>query len=176
MRNIIMTILLLLATSPAFAQANKPQVIDKYIQANAPYGEGTMTRLFLKIYDASLWTDSPTWSMDSKFAFVIKYRMDIDGDDLVDRSIEEMQHESTLPEDKVIPYKEQLTKVFPDVKSGDTITALYDPKKGISFYHNDHVSGTIRDHDLAERFLLIWFSPKTSEPKLRQALLGNHGA
>ena len=174
MRKILITIMVALLAAPAFAQMDKPQVIAAYIHSDTPYGEGTLRKLLLKVYDASVWTDAKIWSMESTFALSINYHLNFDIDELVGRSIEEMQHVDTLPEDSIAPYKAQLTKVFVNVKSGDSITALYVPKKGLIFYHNDQRTGIITDKVLAEKFISIWLSPKTSEPQLRQSLLGLH--
>jgi len=176
MRKLLLSVIMLLASSSAFASATKPVCLDKIIQAQSPYGEGKMNKLFMKVYDAALWTDAKQWSMDSTFALSINYDLSIDGDDLVDRSIEEMEHTNPIPAEKVDSYKQQLTKVFPDVKKGDTITALYDPKKGVTFFYNNKLYGAIKDQDLSKRFLSIWFAPNTSEPTLRASLLGaNNG-
>ncbi len=175
MRKFILFLAFFLASAPAFADDSKPHAIDSVIKAQAPYGQGKLSKLFIKIYDATLWTDAKEWSMDSLFALNIKYDVEIDNDDLADRSIEEMQHVAEIPKDKIEPYRAELTKVFPNVKKGDTITALFDPKKGITFFHNDKAKSTIKDLDLAKRFISIWFAPNTTEPKLRLALLGNHG-
>ena len=170
LRKLCIAIILLVAT-PAFA-TEKPHVLDKTIHAEKPYGEGRFTTMFMHVYNASLWTDAPNWSMDVPFALVLKYYLDIDGADLANRSIEEMQHAKAIPSDKLAAYKDQLLKLFPDVKEGDIIAAIYSPKKGLNFYYNDQPRGTITDADFAQRFLGIWLSPQTNEPKLRKALLG----
>ncbi len=41
------------------------------------------------------------------------------------------------------------------------------------FYLNNKFIGKINDTQLAQYFFDIWLSPKTSDPKMRQALLGN---
>lgn len=164
----------LLTAVPAFASASKPQCIDNVIEAQTPYGTGTMRELLLKVYDASLWTDADQWSMNAPFALAVTYDMEIDGDDIADRSIEEMQHVATIPQAKAASYRQQLLKLFPDVVPGDTITALYDPNKGIVFCFNGKPGGSIRDMEFAREFMAIWFSPQTSEPKLRKALLASN--
>lgn len=176
MRKLILPLIVVLAASPAFAQMDKPQAITPYIHATAPYGEGTLKRLLLHVYDAAVWTDDATWSMDSTFALEIHYDLDFDNDELADRSIDEMRHVGTVSKAQEPSYHDQLMKIFPNVKSGDVITALYMPGKGLTFYHNDKKVGVITDKQFAEGFLSIWLSPNTSEPQLRQALLGNRGA
>lgn len=176
MRKTLLPLLAILAAAPAFAQMDKPQAINAYIHASSPYGEGTLHRLFLKVYDASVWTDASSWSMKTVFALCIHYDLNFDNDALADRSIEEMRHVGTVTKDKEADYRDKLLHIFPNVHSGDVITALYVPGKALTFYHNDKKVGVITDPAFAEGFLSIWLAPNTSEPELRQALVGNSGA
>jgi hypothetical protein len=175
MRKLILAAVMVLLSTEAFAAMTKPHAIDSVIKSETAYGQGKLSKLFIKVYDASLWTDAKEWSEDSVYALALQYDLSIDGADLAERSIEEMQHVSPYPKEKDETFKAQLLKVFPDVKKGDVITALFDPKKGATFYHNDKLSGAIKDLDLAKRFMEIWLSPNTSEPRLRQALLKTNG-
>lgn len=175
MRKLLLAVMIMLFSTAAFAAMNKPHAIDSVIKSETAYGQGKLSKLFIKVYDASLWTDAEVWSENSVYALALQYDLSIDGADLAERSIEEMQHVSPYPKEKDEAFKAQLLKVFPNVKKGDVITALFDPKKGATFYHNDKLSGSIKDLDLAKRFMAIWLSPDTSEPKLRAALLKTNG-
>jgi len=42
----------------------------------------------------------------------------------------------------------------------------------VRFFHNGALRSELRDTDFTRRFFGIWLSPQTSEPKLRQSLLG----
>jgi hypothetical protein len=57
------------------------------------------------------------------------------------------------------------------VKEGDHITGVYIPGQGAVFFHNDQRTGRL-DQTLAQAFFSIWLDPKTSEPDLRTALIG----
>ncbi len=63
-------------------------------------------------------------------------------------------------------------EAFPDIVKGDRITGVFEPGVTAKFFFNGQPRGEIRDADFALRFFGIWLSPKTSEPKLRDALLG----
>jgi hypothetical protein len=45
----------------------------------------------------------------------------------------------------------------------------------VRFFHNGKLRADVTDPDFARAFIAIWLSPKTSEPKLRLALLGSGG-
>jgi hypothetical protein len=46
------------------------------------------------------------------------------------------------------------------------------PGKGATFYHQGRITGSIDDAEFAETFFAIWLDPRTREPSLRKALLG----
>ena len=65
-----------------------------------------------------------------------------------------------------------MKQIFPDVQAGDRITGLNVPGMGARFFINGRLQGDVRDAEFARRFFGIWLSLQTSEPTLRQALLG----
>ena len=75
-------------------------------------------------------------------------------------------------EDKLARWEKALTRVFPDVKRGERIVGVHLPGKGAIFYHQGQPTGTIDDPEFADAFFAIWLDPRTREPSLRKALLG----
>jgi hypothetical protein len=65
--------------------------------------------------------------------------------------------------------------IFPDVKEGEHITGVYLPNQGARFYLNGNLLGEVRDPDFAHAFFAIWLDPRTSDKKLRSALLADAG-
>lgn len=172
MRKLILAIALLLP-APVFAVMDKPTELVPYIKAGKPYGDGFYKWAFIKAYETSLWTDEHPWSMQGRFALSIRYNMHFTPQDLAQRSVDEIKHLGPLTADQEKDYLAQLMQIFPDVKSGDVITALHQPSKGISFFHNTKPVGTITDATFAGKFMGIWLDEKTSAPDLRKALLSS---
>ena len=77
---------LALFVSAALPAMAAPPEIANVIKSDKPYGEGHMNFLFIKAYNARLWTDAAAWSMDAPFAMEITYGMGFDTDDLVGRT------------------------------------------------------------------------------------------
>jgi hypothetical protein len=155
----------------ALADMREPTVIAGSIHTSAPYGQGTYRWLGISAYDAALWTDAATWSWDAPFALALQYHMHFTGKDITERSLSEMQEIEPLSDADKTAYREQFSVLFPDVQSGDVITALYKPGKGAVVYHNGKMTGSIKDDVLARRFLGIWLDKRTSAPSLRKKLL-----
>ena len=66
-----------------------------------------------------------------------------------------------------------MTQAFPDVNPGERLTGLFWPDEGVRFFHNGRLRADIADAEFARKFFAIWLSPKSSQPKLRLALLGS---
>lgn len=171
MRYMILFFLSICMPFTAQAAADKPAEIASLIQADAPIGKGRLSRMWLVGYDAELWTDAEKWSMQQPFALSLIYRMNFTSEEIVERTIEEMKRIPEVNEQMLKGYPEKLAKLFPNVKDGDRITAVYEPGKGTRFYHNHQPTGTIKDAAFEKNFFAIWLGPNTSEPALRQALL-----
>lgn len=173
MRNILLAALLLVMISAtAFAAViAKPPELASHIKTEIPYGAATLRKIGFRVYDATLWTDLPTWSMQKKFALTLVYGINITGESLAERSITEINRTGKLDPAVEKSLLAELSALFPNVKSGDRITALYLPTKGTVFFHNGKKIGTLADGNSSKRFLGIWLSPETSEPQMRQKLL-----
>ena len=65
-----------------------------------------------------------------------------------------------------------LTDLFPDVREGDRLTGVQRPGQSVAFFANGRATGELRDADFARRFFSIWLAPISSQPQLRQQLLG----
>ena len=76
-----------------------------------------------------------------------------------------------LSDSDVAKLTPELDKVYPSVKSGDRLVALYVPGKPVMFSHNGTPTGSIGGEGFAKDFFGIWLSPNTSAPSLRKDLL-----
>ena len=167
-RKFALLMLLLGAVSPALAA---PPEIASVIKADKPYGEGHKSLLVINVYNARFWTDAAGWSMEAPSAMEITYGMGFDTSDLTERTIKEMKNvDPGLDAAEVAKLTPQLDKVYPAVKSGDRLMALYVPGKPVAFFHNGMPTGSI-DNAYAKDFFGLWLLPNTSSPSLRAKLL-----
>jgi len=172
MRRVGLAAAVLVALSVTAAAMTRPVEIGGAINATKPYGSGSLTWLVFTAYDASLWTDAQQWSMSAPFALTLRYRMSFTSEELVERTVEEIAKVApATPKASLPSYAAALRRAFPSVKDGDRITALYLPGGAVRFFHNGNQTAEIADPTFAEPFFGIWFSPRTSEPRLRASLL-----
>ncbi len=148
-----------------------PALAANFTQA-APHGQGSYYWGIFHVYDAALWTDATDWSYGAPFALTLRYRIDAHAKDIADETIKQLRLVSDLTPAQLESFAAELGTLYPEMKTGDTITAAYSPGKPAAIYHNSELRGTIREAAFIRPFFSIWLSERTSEPKLRAKLLG----
>lgn len=127
------------------------------------------------VYDASLWVAPGFRAADwpeRPLALELAYLRDFDGADIARRSLDEMRRTGPIAPEQAAQWLRTMTQAFPDVRKGDRLIGIYEPGAGVRFLHNGRVTANVRDAQFAQRFFAIWLGPQSSEPALREALLG----
>lgn len=167
-RRLLMFTLLVLFAVPVFAA--------EPIQALVPHakmvGEGRLSVVFWDVYDATLYAPKGKLAESQPYALSIRYLREIEGQDIADRSIEEMQGQGVSDEGRLAAWHSQMKQIFPDVQNGTVLSAVFIPGKKTIFYQGNKRIGIIKDAEFTTRFANIWLGENTSEPGLRRKLLG----
>lgn len=137
-------------------------------------GRSRLTVWGFDVYDASLWV-APGFQADKltarPFALELAYLRNFTNTDIAERSLTEMRRLATISDAQAKDWTAAMVRVIPNVKKGDRIVGVYRPGTGATFLVNGKSAGEIMDAEFARLFFGIWLSPKTSEPKVRSALL-----
>jgi len=157
------TLLLLMlgVALPAGARVPLPEIVE----ASADWhlrGSGEMRFLGWRVYEAALWQSR------GGDALAIRYDRSISGARLVNTTLEEMDRLGVRQPSR---WRETLEKAFPDVDAGDVLVARRADGQ-VQFYDGGRRTVSIDDADFAAAFFAIWLDPRTREPELRAALLG----
>jgi len=161
---------------PALAEAVQPTLTAE-VKAELPdartLGTSRMRFFGVNLYDAKLLAAALKRNdyTASAFALELLYLRSFDGKAIADRSIKEMRRVGSISPEKEKSWLETMRQTFPDVKSGDRITAFHKPGVGIRFFINGIAHTSIDDPEFSRFFFGIWLSPNTSEPKMRADLL-----
>jgi hypothetical protein len=167
---------LLPLTAAAQTAPSAPAFVQQALPDATLVGQGMYRWFGLSVYQARLWGNKTRvtatgWS-GSTFALGLEYTRTLDGEKIAIASIDEIkklglgsaaQHELWLAEMK---------KIFPNVEEGQQLTGIFIPGQASQFFFNGKPIGSIADPEFGLAFFGIWLHPKTSAPKLRQALLG----
>jgi hypothetical protein len=168
----IFALLFSLAALTALASPPLPELVQKdhpglVLQSQSPF------RFFgLKVYDIRLWAPEGRYRADLPHALELTYDMTLKGADIAKRSITEMRGQGYGPDAKLARWNAEMAKIFPDIKPGDTLIGVHAPGKEVRFYTRDKFIATVTEPEFAKAFFDIWLSDKTSEPGLRERLLG----
>lgn len=168
--------LLLAGAAQAQAAAAPPDEVRQAL-ADGPklQGQGRLRFLGLAIYDIRLWTAgsfSPAAFERIRLALEITYARSLVGRLIAERSLTEMRRGGPLDEATASRWLSEMTRLFPDVGDGDRLTGINSAGESAVFFHNGRRIGEVRDPRFTAAFFGIWLAPHTSEPGLRQQLLG----
>lgn len=164
---------------PAQAQPALPVVLPSAVapELNLPRlaGSSRYTYWGFDVYQASLWVEpgfEPAALARQRFALELRYLRSFKGRDIAQRSIDEMRRQADFSDAQAQAWLQAMQRAFPDVASGDRLLGLHLPGRGARFYANGQLTAEITDAEFAQLFFGIWLSERTSEPRLRAALLG----
>lgn len=138
-------------------------------------GQGELSWLGFSVYRASLWTKDGNFQGlegNKPIALEIIYQRNIEAADLAERTVEEWERLGVFDGEKRDLWGKRLAKIWPDVKPQDSITTLITPDQRTRFYHNDKLLTVLNEPEFGRALLSIWLDPATSEPELREKLIG----
>jgi hypothetical protein len=161
------------AQTPAASTA--PAELATSLPAARLQGRARMRFMGLSIYEARLWVGAAPLTADwaaAPFAIEIEYARTLWGSLIAERSLTEMRRQGEIAPDVAERWLATMKTLFPDVKEGDRLTGVHTPGQGARFFLNGAAHGTPQDTAFSRVFFGIWLSPQTSEPALRNALLG----
>lgn len=167
MRNIYILITMLIWTTLSHAE---PYVYEYFPEAKK-VSSARYSVLIFDVYDATLYTVSGKPETTLPFALQLAYLRDFKGEDIADRSAEEMRTQQGIDEVTLAGWHSQMRNIFPNVEEGDSITGIYRAKAECRFYKNKVFIGQVTDDHFCHAFFNIWFGENTSAPKLRKKLL-----
>ncbi|TEW55265.1 hypothetical protein E2R68_05785 [Psychromonas sp. RZ22] len=136
-------------------------------------GSTTYSIFIWDLYNSKLLTTSgayPMQSEDAKLLYEIEYLKDVSSKDLVNHTVKQWQH-LDINRSEYEHYLPRLASIWPNIKAGDRLTLVMN-KSSSAFYYNSDMVGVIDKPEFGPLFLDIWLSENTSEPKLREELLG----
>jgi hypothetical protein len=137
-------------------------------------GSGVLRVFGFRVYEARLLTsktnDLTQWQA-IPFALQLHYLRDVRGQQITQSTVDEIQRLDKGSATQRRQWEALLRSIFTDLKSGDTITGVYQPRRATLFFLNEKPLGQIDDPDFGAAFFSIWLDINTKEPSLRRSLL-----
>lgn len=162
----------ILAVMITFGAVADEQVADLHVPQAGLVGKARLKVLFWKVYDAELYAPNGEWDEDRPFALTLNYLRKLDGDKIAKRTISEIRDQGFDDEVTLARWYEEIRNILPDVEKDTRITGICDGNGNTLFYRNGNLIGAIEEPLFTDRFFNIWLGDKTSQPKMRDKLLG----
>lgn len=167
------------AWMPTLVQASAPEpTVIAALQGKQGTDKVRLRVWGFEVYDARLFTVNGFNAEqfgDHRFGLELSYLRSFKGSDIAQRSIDEMRNVTEVTPAQADGWLKAMSAIFPDVQRGDRITGVHLPGSGARFYLNDRLLGDIADEAFSRSFFGIWLSPKTSQPRMRETLIGQTG-
>ncbi|MGY3885559.1 chalcone isomerase family protein [Aeromonas aquatica] len=138
-----------------------------------PVGQGEMSWLWFKLYDATLYSESGHYEPGRyPQALTITYAKSISRQDLLAVTGQEWQRLGVGNQDQRRRWLQQLATLWPDVSSGDALTFYVDDAGLGHFWWRDKPLGSMPDPQFSAAFLAIWLADNSRDPALTRRLRG----
>lgn len=173
MRKIIFALVFMLCTVPGQVAAQAvPSFILDIMPGARPVGAGRMSYMMFDLYDATLYAPQGEWAPGQQMALSLVYLRHLNGQQIADRSVQEIRGQGFTDEIKLAEWHEQMSAIFPDVDEHTSLTGVLDKDGETAFFLNNQKIGQINDTEFGIHFFNIWLGPRTSDPELYAELLG----
>ncbi len=138
-----------------------------------PVGQGEMSWLWFKLYDATFYSHSGRYQPgDYPQALTLTYARAIARQDLLSATAEEWQRLDLGSETQRQQWLRQLAGFWPNVAAGDRLTFYIDGEGKGHFWWQDKPLGTLADPQFSAAFLAIWLADNSRDPALTRRLRG----
>jgi hypothetical protein len=169
----------LLAATAATAVGAHAQVASPELTGLVQRGQARLRYFGLHVYDIRLWSaavvSAERWA-ELPLTLEIEYARNLKGAEIAKRSLAEMRRQTDITDAQAQAWLAEMQAAFPDVKAGDRISGSLEPGAAAQFFLNGQPRRRIADAAFAKLFFGIWLSPQTSEPAMREQLLGGTSA
>ena len=136
-----------------------------------PVGESSLHWFGIHVYDIALYNDGPDYTTNSTAALRIRYNLSIKHRRLQETTLEEWQRLGQGTVEQQDRWISQLDVLWPDIKSGDSLTALRHQDGPTQFFFGDRLLGEVSDPAFGPAFFAIWLDARCRYPKVRDGLL-----
>ena len=147
-------------------------VAEQHVPDADLVGEARLKVMLWNVFDARLYATGGQYDTDAPFALSLSYLRKLKGEQIVDKTISEMEQQGKYDRSELESWSLRLAEIIKDVDASTTITGVRDVNGHTLFYRNGDYLGKIEDADFTRGFFAIWLGEGTSNPRFRQQLMG----
>ena len=161
-----------LIAADALGAAALPAPLREVKPELRPVGTATLHWFGLHVYDIALYAQEAAYTTNSTAVLGIRYNISIKHRRLLDTTLKEWRRMGKGDEVQRAQWIKQLEPLWPDLKSGDSLTAFMRRDGATQFYFGDRLLGEVPDPAFGPAFFAIWLDAECRYPKVRDGLLG----
>jgi len=162
--------LLLLATAPLLA-GELPSPLKDRQPALSLLGSSTLHWFGLHVYEVTLYTESTPYITNATAVLSLRYAISIRHKKLQEATLQEWKRLGQGTPEQQEKWISQLDKIWPDIKSGEILSAFVKKDGPTTFYFGDSLIGEVADVAFGPAFFAIWLDEGCRYPKVRKGLL-----
>ena len=171
-KHVAWILMVALISTAALGTAALPTPLREVKPDLKPVGAATLHWFGLHVYDVALFAQEVPFTTNSTAVLSIRYNISIKHRRLLDTTLKEWVRLDKGESAQRERWIKQLDPLWPDLKSGDSLTAFKRSGGPTQFYFGDRLLGEIPDPEFGPAFFAIWLDAKCRYPEVRDGLLG----
>jgi hypothetical protein len=151
--------------------AELPTPLKEREPALTSLGSSTLHWFGIHVYDIALFTEGKPYATNTTAVLSLRYAISIKHKRLQETTLQEWKRlgQGTLEQRE--SWIKQLDTLWPDIKSGESLSAFRQQNGPTAFYFGDRLLGEVADAAFGPAFFAIWVDERCRYPKVRDGLL-----
>ena len=138
-------------------------------------GSATLHWFGIHVYEIALYTEGKSYATNTTAVLSLRYAISIKSKRLQETTLKEWERLKIGTPEQRQSWIKQLDVLWPDIKSGERLSAFRQQNGPTAFYFGDRLLGEVTDAAFGPAFFAIWLDEGCSYPKVRDGLLNKNG-
>jgi hypothetical protein len=134
-------------------------------------GSSTLHWFGIHVYDIALYTEATPYATNTTALLSLRYAISIKHKRLQETTLQEWKRLNKGTPEQRDNWIKQLDTIWPDIKSGQSLSAFRQQDGPTVFYFGDRLLGEVTDAAFGPAFFAIWLDKGCRYPNVRKELL-----
>jgi hypothetical protein len=167
----VLLIFIVLTGARFLDAAELPAPLKEREPALTLLGSSTLHWFGIHVYDVALYTEAKPYATNTTALLSLRYAISIKHKRLQETTLQEWKRLNKGTPEQREAWIKQLDTIWPDIKSGESLSAFRQQDGPTVFYFGDRLLGEVADAAFGPAFFAIWVDEQCRYPKVRKGLL-----
>jgi hypothetical protein len=167
----ILLIFIVLLGARFLDAADLPAPLKEREPALTVLGSTTLHWFGIHVYDIALYTQGNPYTTNTTAVLSLRYAISIKHKKLQETTLQEWKRLGQGTPEQRQKWIDLLDTIWPDIKSGQSLSAFRQQDGPTAFYFGDRLLGEVSDAAFGPAFFAIWLDKDCRYPKVRKGLL-----